>query len=407
MKILILTLTYPPEPAEHIHDLAKHLAKGPHTVTVLTSIPSYPFGNTYTEYRNRFWAVEIQDNVRIVRLPVFPSHSKSLFSRSLYYISNAISITAYALLSGRNFDVALLYHPPLTIAIPGILLRILYRMPLICWVQDLWPETIEAQTGRTFITHQIERMANYVYRKSDRIIVISSGFKEHLRRKGADSKKIRVVHNWADPDLFFPLSASSDVFRSYNLDSADFHVFYAGNLGMMQHLETVVVAAGLLKDLGDLKIVFMGTGVRVNDLKEMVHKLELQDKVHFLGRVPQEEVNRCYALADAFIVHIKDLPLNRITIPHKIYGYMLASKPVVAAIRGEARDEIIAAGAGIGCNPQDAASIAAAIRELYQTPRRTREDMGRAGRDFVLRERTIGRLSESFEEVFREVTRGG
>ena len=402
MNIVILTLTYPPEPAEHIHQLAKFLTGRLHDVTVLTSLPSYPYGRIYDSHRGRLWQKETVEGIRIVRLPVLPSHTKSFVMRALFYFSNSCSLSVYLLAKKKAYDIALVYHPPLTMAIPGILLKKCIGTPFIYWIHDMWPETIEAQTGINKVTRFIGYLAGKVYHQASHIVVLSKGFKKNLMEKGISGSKISVISNWADPVYFKPLTVVDDDYKKYRLNPRDFHIVYAGNLGLMQSLDDVIRAMTYLRHLSNIKLVFMGTGVRTDELKKLSAELGLADRVIFLGRVPDDEVNKCYSLADTFIIHIKDIPLNRITIPHKIYGYMLSAKPVIAGIAGDALDEILQAGAGIACLPQNPASIAKAMEDMYHTPKDTLKLMGSSGRSFLLKERTIDVLAAKFEKIIYE-----
>ena len=57
-------------------------------------------------------------------------------------------------------------------------------------------------------------------------------------------------------------------------------------------------------------------------------------------------MSRLYALADALLVHLKDDPLFRITIPHKILAYLASGKPILAAVSGDVSDLIMLHGGG-------------------------------------------------------------
>ena len=67
MNITFVTLTYPPEPAEQIHDLAKYFVKNNHTVNIITCLPSYPYGKIYKKFRNKLFDVKYVDGVKIIR----------------------------------------------------------------------------------------------------------------------------------------------------------------------------------------------------------------------------------------------------------------------------------------------------------------------------------------------------
>ena len=104
---------------------------------------------------------------------------------------------------------------------------------------------------------------------------------------------------------------------------------------------------------------------------------------------------RLYALADVLLVHLKDDPLFRITIPHKILAYMASGKPMLAAVSGDAAAVVEDAGAGIVCPPERPDALAAAVRVLRATA------PGRAtgnGRAWTARSRNAIRSSSDCAE---------
>src|SRR5438445_501527 len=91
MRILILTQNYVPEPDTKMHVLGRALHLRGHAITVITGYPNYPEGRIYSGYRQRVWHTEVLDGVRIVRVPLYPDHSRSAVRRSLNYLSFAVS----------------------------------------------------------------------------------------------------------------------------------------------------------------------------------------------------------------------------------------------------------------------------------------------------------------------------
>ena len=96
---------------------------------------------------------------------------------------------------------------------------------------------------------------------------------------------------------------------------------FAGNLGEAQGLETVVEGTRLLGDDPQVQFVMVGDGIALPRLQQLAEEHGLKN-VRFLGRYPAQEMSRLYALADVLLVHLKDDPLFRITIPHKILAYL-------------------------------------------------------------------------------------
>ncbi len=80
--------------------------------------------------------------------------------------------------------------------------------------------------------------------------------------------------------------------------------------------------------------------------------------VQFLEWQPPSVIQTILGAADALLVHLKDDPLFAVTIPSKTQAYMAAGRPIVMAVRGDAADLVMRAGAGILAEPDNPESIA-------------------------------------------------
>ena len=144
MRVLILSQWYAPEPDIKIHLLAKDLVSRGHRVISITGLPNYPQGRIYPGYHQRPWQWEEVDGVRVLRLPLYPDHSRSVERRSLNYLTFAASASLLGPLLCGPADVMWVYHPPLTVGIPAWWIGLLRRVPFVYEIQDMWPETLAA-----------------------------------------------------------------------------------------------------------------------------------------------------------------------------------------------------------------------------------------------------------------------
>src|SRR5690349_24467770 len=81
LRTLLLTQWYIPEPNNKAHPLAKELIQRGYEVEVLTGFPNYPAGQIYDGYHQRIWQREKPDGVPIIRVPLYPNHSRSGLKR--------------------------------------------------------------------------------------------------------------------------------------------------------------------------------------------------------------------------------------------------------------------------------------------------------------------------------------
>jgi glycosyltransferase involved in cell wall biosynthesis len=104
--------------------------------------------------------------------------------------------------------------------------------------------------------------------------------------------------------------------------------------------------------------------------------------VLFIPQQPMSEIGAIMALADVLLVHLKDDPLFRITVPSKIQAYMAVGRPVLVGVRGDAADLVVNAEAGLPCIPESAESIAEGVRRFLKMSQQELEMMGENGRKF-------------------------
>lgn len=403
VRILVLSQWYVPEPDIKVHLLGRDLVARGHQVTSITGFPNYPKGRIYPGYRQRPWHWELKNGVRVLRLPLYPDHSQSVLRRAANYLSFAASASLLGPALCGAADVMWVYHPPLTVGIPAWWIGLLRRIPFVYEVQDMWPETLTA-TGMMptgLIVKSLDRLARFIYGRAAAITVVSPGFKRNLIAKGVPADKIHVIPNWADEDTYRPVSPDPALATEHGLHGR-FNVIYAGNMGAAQALCNVLEAAALLRDLPEVQFVFIGDGVEEAALRQAAREHELEN-VRFLDRQPAAEMPGFCALADALLVHLKRDPLFEITIPSKTLSYLACGRPILAAIAGDTADVVRSAGAGLVCQQQDPASLAAAVRTLYAMSPVEREAMGRAGRRAFLANYTRRVLVDRYDALLTEV----
>lgn len=402
MRILLLTQWFDPEPTFKGLLFARELARRGHEVEVLTGFPNYPGGKLYPGYRIRPWHCETLNGIRVVRVALYPSHDRSSWRRVINYATFALSASVFGPLLVKRPDVLYVYHPPATSALPALVIKLLRRCPVVYDIQDLWPDTVRVSgmlSGRR-ILGVLGRWCEFVHRRMDRLTVLSPGFRTMLVSRGADPGKVHVIYNWCDEDSISVAGRDPELARELGF-AGRFNVVFAGTMGLAQNLETVLEAARICRvGCPAARFVFVGGGIEKPRLEELARGMAL-DNVVFLDRQPVEQIGRMLVLADVLLVHLKDDPLFRITIPSKTQAYMAAGKPILMAVRGDAAELVGRAGAGLHCEPENAPVLADAVIRMAAMPQAELDAMGTAGRSFYERELSLRAGADRFEEVFR------
>ena len=405
MHILLLSQWCPPEPEFRALNLGASLVEHGHQVTLITAFPNYPLGRIYPGYKQRLWQQEEKFGVQIVRLPVYPDHSRSSIRRMLTYFSFALSASMLAPFFTGKPDVMWVYHPPLTIGIPAMWISLLRHVPFVYEIQDMWPEAVisSRMLDSSLPIRMLNVLASVIYRRAAAITVISEGFKANLIEKGVPADKVTVIPNWADESIYYPVERSAALGESYGLVE-HFNVIFAGTMGPGQHLETVLDAAKLLLDLHNLQFVFIGDGIDLPNLKARVATEQLAN-IRFIERQPPDQMPAFFAWGDALLVQLRDDPIYHMTIPSKTLAYLACGRPILCAVPGDGAEVIRAAGAGIVCPPDDPQGLANAVRRMYQMSAEERAVMGNAGRQAYLARFARTRLLMDYTQVFQTVVK--
>ena len=397
-RVLILTQWFDPEPTFKGLVFARELVRLGFEVDVITGFPNYPGGRLYPGYKMRWVQKEVLEGVNVVRVPLYPSHDKGAKGRVLNYISFAASSFLYGLLFARKFDVIYAYHPPLTVGVTAVLLKLLRRARVVYDIQDMWPDTLRA-TGMFSNERALRIVAaacDWIYKRVDHIVVLSPGFKRLLVERRVPDSKIEVIYNWCDeqsmsvreatPPPAFPVSG--------------FRVLFAGNMGKAQALPAVIEAAEILASEGiDASFVFLGGGVEVDNLKSLAAGKKLAN-VTFLPPVPMSEVGAYLSSADALLVHLKKDPLFSITIPSKTQAYMSAGKPIIMGVDGDAADLVLDAQCGQVAEPENARSLAEAVKALMLSTKDQQHAMAQRGRSYYLERLSLATGTRAFAAIF-------
>jgi glycosyltransferase involved in cell wall biosynthesis len=344
--------------------------------------------------------------IEVIRVPLYPSHDRSILGRVANYLSFALSASTIGLFLTKKVDVVYVYHPPATIGLPALMFRWLRRTPCVYDIQDLWPDTLEA-TGmlkNRMALAVVGWWCLLIYRSVDRIVVLSPGFKRRLVERGVPEGRIEVIYNWCDEHMIINQAGSLSAHEA-RVFEGKFTVLFAGNLGDAQGLGTILDAAALLAQT-DTKVQFVlvGSGLAVTHLRERA-EAECLGNVIFLPRRPQAEMRSVYQAADVLLVHLRDDPLFAITIPSKTQAYLVCGRPILIGVRGDAAELVRRADAGFACEPGNPASLAAAVRFLSGLSTEERCRLGENGRRFYVAQLSLDKGVAAFERLFEEVLR--
>lgn len=397
--IVYLTQLYTPEPTFKGSKFARALCNAGYDVEVVTGFPNYPGGRVYDGYRIRPFLRSSEDGLNVVRLATYPSHDRSAVRRIASYVSFAVTSFVY-LLFRRRPRLIHVFYPSLTAGLAAVAVKWLRRVPVVVEIPDLWPDSLGAagMMRAGWMIRIVDWLCHVLYRNVDHIVALSPGIRRTLIDRGIPASKISVIYNWADEedDEGRAEKAATTLFDPKHR----FALLFAGNMGALQQLDSVLEAAKLLAvERHDFGIYLMGGGIETERLKARVIAENITN-VRFLPRVPLDEVQAVLRSADALLVHLARDPLFEITVPSKTQAYLYAGRPIVMAVEGDAADLVERADAGIVVEPENPRALADAICKLGDMGGDARDAMGGRARAFYDRELTFRHGIDATVRIF-------
>lgn len=384
MRIAMMSQWYDPEKGSAITPgaIARALRDRGNDVQVVTGFPNYPEGQIYPGYRMRLYQQETLEGVTVHRSPLYVSHDSNPKRRAANYLSFATSASATALTRLGHIDATLVHSTPATVAVPGMMRRLLRRTPYVVHIQDLWPDTVTAsgflaENRHASVERVLHRFCDSVYRHAAAIAVTSPGMADRVVARGFPARKVSVVPNWAEERHFHPAEPTKATIDSVG-PRFPFTVMYAGAMGEVQALETVIDAAEILKEQREIGFLLVGGGGAESALRDRAARAGL-DNVRFVPHQPVSRMAEVLALGDVQIVSLRDQPIFRTTLPSKVQATLAAGRPLICAVVGDAGDVVLAAGAGLVVKPESPSELAGAIVQIASMSVTERDAMGRSG----------------------------
>jgi colanic acid biosynthesis glycosyl transferase WcaI len=406
MKILLVSAYFPPDTgsaANLFYDMGRYLVKEGHSVSVLTSFPSYHVAGQANSYAGQGFVKEAVDGMAVHRVPVprFPRHIPAM--RALWQFSMSY---CFARLAGRldKHDVCLVYSPPLPLGLVGGVLRRKNACPFVLNVQDLFPQSaIDLGLLRNKILIRLfQYLERRIYRSANHITVHSDGNKAHVDRTGIDDpKKTTVVPNWIDTDFIRPGPKANPFSKRYGLVEK-FVVSFAGVLGYSQDIDVILNAAAMLKGEKEKVFVIVGDGVEKGRLARKARDMRL-DNVLFLPMQSRDVYPHILNSSDVCLSTLKKDVLSPV-VPSKILSIMAAGKPLVACmnLNGDAPAIIHQAKCGYVFPAGDSRSLAKAVQKLYDEPD-SRREYGANGRDYCVTNFSLDICTDRYTQLFERL----
>ncbi len=318
--------------------------------TVITAKPNYPEGKIFKKYLKSGVIREKFNSHYIYHVPVIPRKSGNSFFLFLNYISFLFSSIYYGkkYLKKSKFDVIFVYNTsPITQIITGYYFKKLFKIKLITWVQDIWPESVSATDHITenLFFKIFRKFCHSIYKLNDLIILQSNYFYKYFTKYKIKVKKA-YVPNSSNIDL-----SKINKYKVSLKNKSRYNIVYAGNIGMAQHFENFeIFLQKLYKKNKHIKFHLIGSGSYKNILINKIKNKKLKN-IEIYPYIKNKYLYNYLSEADVLFVSLKDKYIFNLTIPSKLQNYLACKKPILAWANGITKEIIINANCGYVVKP--------------------------------------------------------
>lgn len=380
-RILIITGVFYPEPivsAGLMKDLATELSKD-YQVTVIRPKPSRPMGFEIPEYSYSQFPFEV------IEADSYVHPASSLIGRGKESYSMGKWCVKY--IEQHHKEICFIYNAPWHMFGRNMVAKaaIKHGIPYITPVQDIYPESLSSKFPNIPFLKEIVNTIllpsdKYLLSNAARIHTISEKMVDYLSKtRGIDKNHFVAIRNWQDERDFVEYE---NTHQNEKKGDDPFTFMYMGNVGPLAGIEVLFDA---LRDaqLPNARLVVAGSGSAKQSLMEKARSYK-DCKIEFWD-VPAGKVPETQSKADVMCLPVKK-GYAMSSIPSKLPAYMFSKKPVLASVDAESDTAMCIRDnhAGWVALPEDAVSVAKAMKEAYSLSIEELQGIGENGFEFAI-----------------------
>lgn len=317
-----------------------------------------------------------------------------------------ISALLIALKEKGKSPIVLVTNPPF-LGLVGLICKICKRRSYILIVHDLYPDIIVNMgylKHDSLLTLLWNKINKRIYNAASFVVVLGRDVQRRIHDQVPSEiqKKIKLIPNWADPELIYFIDQSCNPFiKEQGLDGK-YLVQYSGNMGLTHDMETIIEAAKMMHNNETIHFILIGGGGKLAKIKKMAEDYGLKNMT-FLEYQPRESLK--YSLSAS---HVSLISLERgaegLSVPSKLYGIMASGRPIIAIMpeNTEVALTLNEYQSGLITPPKDVASLVNKITWMQEN-NDDREAMGKRAYRAFLDNFTVKHCAEQYYNLIQRI----
>ncbi len=329
-KILIHSLIFSPDgvsTAYLYNDIALAFKEAGYEVVVLTTTPHFNVVEKQIEAQPLRWGVwGVFKRSEFSGIPVYHVPQKKFKSTVLRLLGFVYwhVVSFFVGLCIRNIDVILSPSPPLTIGRLNQLLGWLKRCKVVYNVQEIYPDILHLRED-SLVNKFLRRMEYRVYNGSDAVTTIDQVFYNTIEPRFVNSKKLHIIPNFVDTDLYCPDVPTEGLDKEMFPESDSLKILYAGNIGYAQDWDTLIMLADKTRNM-NVDYFVIGEGVMKGQVEKTKEELRL-DRLHILPYQSRELMPAILSYSDIQFIFMTP-QMEGQGFPSKVYTIMACARPL-------------------------------------------------------------------------------
>jgi glycosyltransferase involved in cell wall biosynthesis len=294
----------------------------------------------------------------------------SLLGRAIPHWLYELMALAYNIPAFFVLTAAVLRHRPGLIYeryalfnVSGLWVARLFGIPFMLEVNA--PLSMEHREHGDLVLHRLaERIEDRLCTRATRTVVVSSAMARIFEERGVPAERLLVMPNGVDRSRFYPEVDGSGVRQDNGLEDA-FVIGFVGWIRPWHGVDRLVDAvARLAPELPQLRLLLVGDGPALPDLRDQVAALGMEDRVCFTGAVGAETIPAHIAAMDVAV----QPDVTDYASPIKLFEYLALARPVIAPAKPNITEVVEDDVSALLFEPGSTDALADAIRRLYEGP---------------------------------------
>lgn len=299
-------------------------------------------------------------------------------------------------------------HSPMLVGLPALWVGRKLGIPVVYEVRDLW-ENASVDRGK-FSTnsprYRVARaMETHVLSRVDKVVTICEKLREEITPRSGSGDRVFVVGNGVDIDRFVPIADPAEFRANWKLDGKKV-VGYVGTFQPYEGLDLLVSAmTDVIQRVPNAHLVITGSGGQEKELRAQTTALDLDEHVTFTGRLPHDQVDNVYAMADLMAYPRILTRTTALTTPLKPLEAMAMAKTVLVSDVAAMQELVDPGKTGLSFCAGDTGDLAKQIVGALSDPAKCAV-IGKNAREWVVKERHWPTLVSRYQEIYRLASAG-